>query len=533
MNTDLKKTVLLALCVCATAVGQTSDVPHLERRAADTFLMVNGKPFLMLAAELHNSSSSNLEYMKPEWPKLAAIPLNTVLTPLSWELIEPKPGEYDFSLMDGMIEGARSNGLHIVFLWLASWKNGMSSYAPVWVKADARRFPRLVEDDGREVEILSTLGHETMEADAHAFAAVMRHIKEVDGQKHTVLMMQVENEVGVLGDTRDRSAAANKAFDGEVPAELTAYLKQHREELFPDLRELWNASGSRTSGPWQQVFGNTFRTDEIFMAWNYGRYVNHVAAAGKAEYALPMYVNTWLAGPNTPPGDFPSGGPQPRVMDVWKAAGSAIDIYSPDIYAPNFSDWCKWYQRSGNPLFIPEAAGGPIAEANAFYAFGHGAIGFSPFAIDSAKDPESDLGQSYRVLAQMAPLITGREAGDSMTGFLLDEGNPSVIADMNGYQLNISLDDIFGSRAKKGFGLIIATGPNEFIGAGTGFRVSFSPRSAGAPHAGIGYVEEGTFSDRKWTPSRRLNGDENDQGKFWRFSPRGVEIEKVEVYRFQ
>lgn len=528
----MKPIVLLTLCLCACAGAQTGDIPHLERRGPDAFLIVDGKPFLMLSAELHNSSSSNLEYMKPEWPKLTAIPLNTVLTPLSWELIEPKAGEYDFSLVDGLIEGARSNGLRIVFLWLASWKNGMSSYAPVWVKADTKRFPRVVEDDGREVEILSTLGHETMDADAHAFAAVMRHIKEVDGQKHTVLMMQVENEVGVLGDTRDRSAAANKAFEGEVPGELTAYLKQHREELFPDLRELWNANGGRSSGTWQQVFGDTYRTDEVFMAWNYGRYVNHVAAAGKAEYALPMYVNTWLAGPNTPPGDFPSGGPQPRVVDVWRAAGSAIDIYSPDIYRANFAEWCNWYHRAGNPLFIPEAAGGAVGEANAFYAFGHGAIGFSPFGIDSWNDAEDDLGKSYRVLAELAPMITGREKGDSMTGFLLDEANPSVIADINGYQLNITLDDIFGSRAKKGFGLIIATGPDEFIGAGSGFRVSFTPRLAGAPQAGVGYVEQGTFSDGNWTAGRRLNGDENDQGKFWRFSPQGVEIEKVKVYRF-
>jgi beta-galactosidase GanA len=361
----------------------------------------------------------------------------------------------------------------------------------------------------------------------------MRHIKEIDGQNHTVLMMQVENEVGVLGDTRDRGTAAQKAFETNVPAELTAYLKQHREQLFPDLRDLWNSNGSRASGTWQQVFGATHRTDEIFMAWNYSRYINRVAAAGKAEYQLPMYVNTWLAGPITPPGDYPSGGPQPRVVDVWKAAGSAIDIYSPDIYRTNFAEWCNWYARAGNPLFIPETAGGAVAEANAFYAFGNGALGFSPFGIDSWSDSANDLGKSYRVLAQLAPLITSHEESGPMTGFLLDQANPNALVDMNGYQLNISLDEIFGSRAKQGYGLIIATGPNEFVGAGSGFRVSFVPRSAGAARAGIGYVEEGTFSDGKWTPGRRLNGDENDQGKVWRFAQQGVEIEKVSVYRFE
>jgi beta-galactosidase GanA len=523
---------LLLLCFIACAFAQSNGIPQLVNRGSEKFLSVDGKPYLMLAAELHNSSSSNLDYMKPIWPKLAAIPLNTVLTPLSWELIEPKPGQFDFTLVDGLVEGARANHLHLVFLWLASWKNGMSSYAPLWIKADTKRFPRVIESDHGEVEILSTLGRDTMEADARAFAALMRHLKEIDGQKHTVLMMQVENEVGVLGDTRDHSPAANQAFDSEVPPELTAYLKDHREDLFPDLRDLWNSNGSRTSGTWQNVFGSAYRADEIFMAWNYSRYVNHVAAAGKAEYPLPMYVNTWLAGPTTPPGDYPSGGPQPRVIDIWKAAGSAIDIYSPDIYRPNFAEWCNWYHRAGNPLFIPEAIGGSVAEQNAFYAFGNGAIGFSPFAIDSESNPKDDLGRSYRALEQLAPLISSHEPGKLMTGFLLDETEPTILADLAGYELNISLDDIFGSRAKKAYGIIIVTGPNEFIGAGSGFHVSFTPRAPGPPHAGIWYVEEGTFKEGTWSPGRRLNGDENDQGKYWRFGPESSEIEKVRLYRY-
>jgi beta-galactosidase GanA len=523
----------LALLLLLTAAeAQTDLAPHLVTQGSSTVLLVDGKPYLMLAAELHNSSSSNLQYMKPEWPKLAELGLNTVLTPLSWELVEPKEGSYDFSLVDGLIEGARANNLRIVFLCLASWKNGMSSYAPGWVKADTKRFPRAIAN-GREVEILSTFGDETMKADARAFAALMRHIREFDSQKHTVLMMQVENEVGVLGDTRDYSPAANKAFEAPVPHEVTAYLQQHRDQLFPALRELWQANGSRASGTWQQVFGNTYRTDEIFMAFQYGRYVNHVAAAGKAEYPLPMYVNTWLAGPIAGPGDYPSGGPQPRVVDIWKAAGSAIDIYSPDIYRPNFADWCDWYHRAGNPLFIPETSAGSVAEGNAFYAFGHGAIGFSPFGIDSWSASDDRLRDAYRVLAQLTPLITTHQSAESMTGFLLDEANASTIVDMNGYQLNIRLDEIFGSHAKQGFGLIVATGPNEFIGAGSGFRVSFVPKTEGAPHGGIAYVEEGTFSNGNWIPGRRLNGDENDQGQYWRFSPEGVEIEKVSVYRYQ
>ena len=201
----------------AQETGPSAAPPHLETRGAATQLIADGKPFLMLSGELHNSSSSSLEYMKPIWPKLAAMGLNSVVTPLSWELIEPKEGSFDFTLVDGLLAQARQSHQRIVFLWLASWKNGLSSYPPMWVKQDTRRFPRVVEH-GSEVEILSPMGAATREADGRAFAALMRHLKAVDGKEHTVLMMQVENEVGVLGDSRDHSAAANAAFASAVPA---------------------------------------------------------------------------------------------------------------------------------------------------------------------------------------------------------------------------------------------------------------------------------------------------------------------------
>jgi beta-galactosidase GanA len=526
----------LAVGVLVAALSRAQDLnaPYLRKQGAATQLMLDGKPFLMLAGEIHNSSSSNLEYMKPIWPRLAMIGLNTVLTPLSWELIEPAEGKYDFALVDGLLEQARQNKLRVVFLWLASWKNGMSSYPPLWVKQDTRRFPRVVEN-GNEVEILSTLGTGTRDADAKAFAALMHHIREADGRAHTVLMMQVENEVGVLGDTRDHSAAANKAFESAVPKELTAYLQEHHAALFPELRELWEENGAKRSGTWAEVFGDSPRADEIFMAWNYSRYVNYVAAAGKAEYPLPMYVNTWLAYQDATPGDYPSGGPQPRVIDIWKAAGGAIDIYSPDIYQANFEEWCKVYNRAENPLFIPEATGGAAGEQNVFYAIGqHDAMGFSPFAIDSSKDAKSDLGTSYDVLTQLAPLILEHQGRHEIAGFLLDRRKQSTSFVMNGYLVTVSLDDSFGQRAEKGYGLMIASGANEFMGAGSGFRVAFKPRSPSEQaHAGIGDVEEGTFQDGRWVAGRRLNGDENDQGQYWRFSPQGVHIEKARVYRFE
>lgn len=556
LRTTLK--ALSALClvivflIAPTSSTAQSTVPHLEKRGFTTQLIVDGQPFLVLSGELFNSSSSSLDYMKPIWPRMTAMGLNTLITPLTWELIEPAEGKFDFSLVDGLLAQARENHQKVIFLWLASWKNGMSSYPPAWVKRDTKRFPRVVERN-QEVEILSPASANTQKADATAFTALMQHIKQVDSSDHTVLMMQVENEVGVLGDSRDHSDAANKEFDGPVPAQLTAYLKAHQAALYPELRELWEANGARTSGTWAQVFGDTTRADEIFMAWHYATFIHAVAVAGKSAYDLPMYVNTWLAGQDTAPGDYPSGGPQPRVIDIWQAAGAAtksgIDIYAPDLYASNFIEWCKRYHRNGNPLFMPETRGGSAGAANVFYAMGEEAgIGFSPFGIDltpptgsvpadykqmveSLANQNGELAASYKGIASIMPQITAAQAAGTIHGFTLTKEHPAVDFTMQGYTVHVTLDEVFGMHADEGYGLILSEGKDQFLGLGKGFRVAFIPRSG--PQVGIASIDEGQMLDGKWVPGRRLNGDENDQGKGWRFDPRHLNLERVTLYRYQ
>src|SRR4051812_9284289 len=143
--------------------------------------------------------------------------LNSVLAPVSWELIEPAEGRMDFSSVDALIEDARANNMHLVLLWFGTWKNSMSSYAPAWVKRDIARFPRVHGPDGAAMEMLSAFDPHVLAADARAFAALMARLRETDGARHTVLMVQVENEMGMIPSAREHGAAADTAFAGPVP----------------------------------------------------------------------------------------------------------------------------------------------------------------------------------------------------------------------------------------------------------------------------------------------------------------------------
>ncbi len=552
MKTNLiYRNLLICLMAFAVVSCQTKinpEIPHLKKQGTATQLIVDGKPFLLLGGEVYNSSSSNLDYMKPTWAKLARMNLNTVLVPVSWEQFEPVEGKYDFLLVDSLIKVARQHNLRVVFLWLATWKNGNSRYAADWVKTDQKRFPRVQDKDGKTLEILSTLCEETCKADAHAFAALMKHIKETDAEKRTVLMIQVENEVGMHSDSRDRCAVANAAFANQVPKELMEYLQKHKENLLPEFLKVWKSAGTKTSGTWEEIFGKSTATDEIFMAWHYATFINRVAEAGKAQYALPMYVNAWLVQPQDKvPGNYPSGGPVDHVHDIWRAGAPQIDILAPDIYVADFNGTVARYSRGGNPLFVPESRGDTTGAANAFYAIGqYGSMGYSPFGIDRENEKDA-LSKAYEVLSQLSPLILKYQGTGSIGAASLNKANPEQMLKMGNYNIRIGLRKNFWDAKDSpamGYGIIINTGQDEFIASGNDIDITFEP--AGDSIAGLISVEEGKFVNSQWMAGRRLNGDEvqlrydlsiaakeNQSGAGLRFPKNEYSIQKVKLYLYK
>jgi hypothetical protein len=531
--------------------------PYLEKQGTATRLVVKGKPFLLISGELHNSTCGGYESMKPVWQNLAKKNLNSVIATVSWELIEPEQGKFNFALVDSMITGARKANLKLVLIWFASWKNASSVYMPSWVKKDYVKYPRVKDEHGKTLEILSAFGDASCEADCAAFAALLRHIRETDGRQQTVVMMQVENEVGILdnlGKTpgnarRDFSAAANAAYNGPVPAELMKYLASHKDNLYPELGKVWQGNGSKTSGTWEEVFGKSefkpdakdwqfysYYTEELFSAWQYASYIQRVVKAGKKEYALPMYVNAWLKQPSTYwPGRYPSGGPLPQVIDIWRAAAPSIDFIAPDIYTDEFAWVCKEFTRSGNPLFIPETQRGDVAAMRAFYAFGEfDASCFAPFGIDH-KLPEGTidpLDETYRVLRSMSPLILENQGKGTMRGILVDADSMISRMDMGNFRIEARL----AGNQKTGGGIIIKTGPQEFIVAGKALDVFFTTY-LDSTNTGIISVNEGIFRDGKWVPLQRLNGDEVHastwSGTGLKLPDDKVSIQKVSLYLYK
>jgi len=506
--------LILMATLCGFAAEGTRPIPRLERTGNQYRLLVDGQPFLMLGGQAHNSSASNPQDLEPVWRSLVGIHANTAEVPLYWELIEPEPGKFDFHLVDEILAGARRNGLRLVFLWLASWKNGEMHYTPEWVKRDRGKFRRVVGPRGEELMILSPLCEAARDADARAFAALMQHIRSVDEPDRTAIMMQVENETGLLGTNRDYSEEASRLFRAAVPAELMAYLDRHRDGLSASLQAAWSEASFRKSGTWTEVFGEL--APEAFSAWHIAGYVDAVTAAGKQAYPLPMYANVWLINPgNERAGRWPSGGPTEHVLDIWKAAALHIDLLAPDIYLPKYVETCAAYSRPDNPLFVPEVMPQPHFAANVFLTLAQfNGLGFSPFGIDNfvekgaVTSAAAEFEDSYRVLAPLIPLITRYQYTGKLHAVVQDIDPAQVIRLGKKLAAVVEFTKPYNPEGPRGRGMIVELAADDFVVVGAGFRADFRELEGPPRDAELLSLEEGTVEGERWVPTRRLNGDE-------------------------
>lgn len=519
---------VFSICACvalATALfelpAHAAEAPRLVQKDGRHALLVEGAPFLVLGAQINNSSSwaSTLPQV---WPALHDMHANTIEAPVYWEQMEPTPGVFDFSTVDLLVKGAREHQLHLVVLWFGTWKNGNMHYVPQWIKTDTKKYLRVINAAGEPIDVLSAQSRNNLDADRQAFSALTHHLAEIDGGEHTVIMIQVENESGIVGSPRDYSPESNREFAGPVPAELLKAL--HKQP-----------------GTWQQVFGG--RADETFQAYHQARYINEIAAAGKRELNIPYYCNVWLAYPAAElperqvpnPGiGWPSGGPVQHMLPLWKAMAPAIDIIGPDIYSDNrqfYSQILDTYSKPDNALWIPETGYGDSYAPYLFLALGKGAIGFSPFGVDRtswawpparADGEEADpakIGprahtQNYELLAPMARELAQLNFDGKLQTAVDSAGHSEQELDFGTWKVSVRFGfpqpdgrPAPGTEHHDGRALVAQIAPDEFLV--TGFEASVFFHTEGhlpGIRSQILSAEEGRYDAGKWTPLRLWNG---------------------------
>jgi hypothetical protein len=514
----------------AAALPQASaaEPPQLVQQNGHYALLVDGKPYLILGGQIHNSSAWPSE-LPQVWESMARLHANTIEAPVYWEQFEPQPGKFDFTNVDAIVDGARQHDLHVVLLWFGTWKNGNMHYTPNWLKEDTTRFPRVIRPDGVPIDVLSPLSPNTLDADRTAFTTLMKHLKETDGDQHTVLLIQVENESGNIGSIRDNSPEANKLFAGPVPADMLQ-------------------ATDKSAGTWRQVFGND--ADELFQAYYQAKYINAIATAGKREFPIPYYINVWIDYPTAEPPQrqleepgiaYPSGGAVQKLVGLWRRLAPSIDMIGPDIYTDDsqfYRETMDAYQRPDNPLWIPETGRSDSFAKFFFYALGRGAIGFSPFGVDQSgwnilgDQPWSAHARNFALIGPMDREIAQLESEGEVKTAVEEPGQVSEEIDFGAWQATVAFGfpqpdgrRAPGTKDAHGAALVAQIGPDEFLVTGVDASVSFHlPGKLPWIRSQILTAQQGAYENGVWKPLRLWNGDETDRGLCFYDKPEVVRV---------
>jgi hypothetical protein len=413
--------------------------------------------------------------------------VNTICVPLPWNVFEPSEGKYDFRMIDSLILKCRAKGMHCIPLWFGTWKNINSYYAPTWLTGD----PQAFRSGGTGEAGISPFCTRALEADKRAFHALLGRIKQLDQQYNTVLAVQVENEIGcILSEGRDQQAAAVAAWNAAVPSGLMQYLAARKGRLVPWLEDRWREHGYAASGAWAQVFGDDQPGSQIFMAWYYARYVNDVAASGRAIYDLPMYCN-W--------GYDTYSGPSWQTLDIWQCGAPSVSASAPDIYSQPFEATIHQYNQQGNPMLMPESSPQSRAFGRSLWFFGENdGVMYSAYEGEATGAPRNwnngAMGPGYALIKEMAPAIAANQGllPRTLRAFVQNFVTEGVF---DGYGITVTPT---GSGGSQGIVVLIKMGNNEYVAVGSKIRMDIRRLYDASQFLGVTSAYKGNFANGAW-----------------------------------
>jgi len=507
---------------------------------------MQGKPFYPIGVQAHNNSGYTMEQLEPVWKVCEMMNVNSVAIAVAWERVEPEEGRFDTEIVGQIVRECRRRGLKLVVLWFGTWKNGHMKYVPQWVKTDHVRFPRVHTHDGYEIANLSTFAGETLEADKRAFCEVMKVLKREDPQRDTVLAVQVENELGIVGRAvRDYSPEADKQYRSPVPNTLIERMRMHPDEV---ISKAWQECGAKEKGDWEALFGRM--GDEFLQAYSMARYADAIAQAGKEIFPAPMYTNVWLdkQGFDIPGITYPSGEGVTCNLALWRWFAPHLDMICPDMYMGDqihYREIAAAYTRSDNPLYIPETGCGMPSALGAFRAIAeNGLTGVHFFGAESALQsdgtmhPEAKpMWEDFQCLRAVEPLLLQLRGTPALQAAVQEEYGMEQQLHFDGWDVLARYGeyprggDYQHKRGEpttgRGRALIFQTGKNEFYACGVGVSLAFRkrppltvpqvPQEAYQQEYYLDYllVQDGRFGENgEWEPSYLRNGDDTDFGVY-------------------
>lgn len=449
-------------------------IPFIEKRLNGGHrLVVDNEDFLILGLQWACNSCFDEETMGPLFEQAKKIGANTAVLPVYWSQLEPQPGKFDFSILDYEISMCRKYDLKLIPLWFASYKNAECCYAPHDIRTDPS-YRKVIRKDGSvQSACLCPTGEDALKRDITAIRELALHLKEIDAEQNTVIMLQIENEPGIMGTDRCHCSVCDTLFDGS-------------------------------------------ESPEMFTARCIARYVNTVAGAAKEVYPLPTYANVWLSASvaDVPGFSYPAGGAVKNMLDIWLSESNNLDMIAPDIYQHSYLSFkaiCEHYARENNPLYIAETSSGLSGrvDKNAFYAIGcHGAIGFDPWSIDIPFPDQSDaplvhpldgtwgpqayaLRDSYKSIADAMLAITDAVGTDRIAVFVQEDGESGTSFMLGGVAFCVNYEG--GTR-----GMVIHLGENQFIALGKGYRIQPRKPSPDGRALPVEELHRGRFESSKW-----------------------------------